>query len=212
MSLTATTSGSTFTPAPAGTHLAICRQIIDIGHQYSTFYKKTKHKVVIGWELPEEKTETGEPFLVWKRYTLSLHEKSNLCGHLESWRGRTFNDEERKGFHLKNLLGKPCLLNLVHENDKTNPQQVYAQVKAVMAPPKGTKSPTPFHPEILFDIEEWNQAVFDGFRDNLKKTINESEERKGKVVTSGKVENHDKPLDVPGAAAEAAAGEDDIPF
>src|SRR5690554_5665654 len=114
MALVATDSGKTYPPAPAGTHLAICVQVIDIGTQYSRYYDKWSHKVLIGWELPDEQNEDGEPWLVWNRYTLSLHENSALRGHLQSWRGRSFTEEELKGFHLKNILDKPCMLTITH--------------------------------------------------------------------------------------------------
>jgi hypothetical protein len=209
MGLVASDSGgSNFTPAPAGTHLAICCQVIDLGHQFSQFYGKTKHKVLIGWELPDEKNEEGKPFLVWNRYTLSLHENSQLTVHLEAWRGRPFTEEERKGFHLKNVLGKPCMLNIAHEPGSDGKGK-YARVKAVMAIPKGTKVPDLTAEQVLFDIEEWDSSVFDGFSDNLKKTIENSEERK-KAGSQQKAAQ----MVAAGAGMESAPGMDDsdIPF
>ena len=41
-----------------------------------------------------EKMDSGEPFLVWKRYTLSLGDKATLRAHLEAWRGRKFTADE----------------------------------------------------------------------------------------------------------------------
>ena len=100
------TGGGDHKPPPEGTHTAICVKIIDIGTQYSNFYGKSKHKVIIGWELPNAKDDEGEPVIAWKRYTLSLHENAALRGHLEAWRGKSFSNEELEGFHLKNILGK----------------------------------------------------------------------------------------------------------
>ena len=40
----------------------------------------------------------GKPFLVRRRYTASLHEKSALRKDLESWRGRAFTNVELDGF------------------------------------------------------------------------------------------------------------------
>jgi hypothetical protein len=202
MGLVATNSGKSFTPAPAGTHLAICCQVIDLGTQYSEHYKKSQHKVLIGWELPDEKNEEGEPFMVWKRYTVSLNEKATLAQHLTSWRGRAFTDQELKGFKIANILGKPCLLNITHEDRDGS---TYATVKAVMAPPKGTVVPPPTHPHIVFDLDNWDQALFDTFKENLQKTINSSEERQ-------KVAGLVKAAQTVAAGAGGAPDEDDIPF
>lgn len=179
MGLIATDSGGkAFTPVPAGTHLAVCAQVIDLGHQESTFYQKVQHKVLLGWELPDEKDEKGTPFLIWKRYTLSLNEKATLRHHLEAWRGRKFTEDELKGFDLKNVLGKPCMICVVHnkEDNKT-----YADVSSVMALPKGTVVPETTHPKVHFSLDEWDQGTFDAFSPGLKKVIDSSEERKKKA-------------------------------
>jgi len=76
----------------------------------------------------------NRPYLVHKRYTCSLHEKSGLCKDLEAWRGKPFTPEELLGFDLENLLGKPCMLSVIHveRNGST-----YANVSGVMKSPRG---------------------------------------------------------------------------
>ncbi len=100
-----TTGGSDMTPAPEGTHLARCVQVVDKGTQVSDFYKKAYHKVMIGWELPEELNPDDEnlPYLVWGHYTVSLSDNANLRHMLESWRGKRFTAEELDGFNLRNI-------------------------------------------------------------------------------------------------------------
>lgn len=204
MGLVASDTGKAFTPAPAGTHVAICCQVVDLGTQFSQHYNKSQHKVMLGWELPNEKNEDGEPFLVWKRYTVSLNEKSTLFQHLTAWRGRQFTEEERKGFKLVNVVGKPCMLNVTHEERDGN---TYATVKAVMALPKGTPVPAASHKQIVFDLDEFNQAIFDTFSDNLKKTIEGSEERKALRSASN---GGGKPP--PPAGSNPFEDDDSIPF
>lgn len=174
--------GSTFTPAPAGTFRARCVQVIDLGTQYSEFYKSSKHKVLIGWELPDQinkESEKQEPFLVWARYTASLHENANLRSHLEAWRGRDFTDNELEGFGLGNILDKTCMVNIAHRRDGN---KVYADVKSVMALLDGITVPERHHRLIEFDIDRFRepamQEVFDTFSDNLKTTIRNSAELK----------------------------------
>ena len=73
---------SDFKIPPAGTHMARCIGMIEIGTVTTTFMddEKILQKVSITWELPEElavfNEEKGEqPFVVSKEYTLSMHEK-----------------------------------------------------------------------------------------------------------------------------------------
>ena len=90
---------------------------------------KFQHKIIIGFELNQRIKTEGEykdrRFVVSKRYTLSLSEKSNLFKDLTSWRGKAFTDDELKGFDLDNIIGANCLLNLT-ENESGD--KVYTNI------------------------------------------------------------------------------------
>ena len=88
--------GGSFTPVPAGSHLAVCYRIIDLGTQKVVFQNENKflRKVMVSWELPDEKMDDGRPFVISKRYTWSMHEKATLRKHLEAWRGKGFSEED----------------------------------------------------------------------------------------------------------------------
>ena len=135
------TGNGNFEQAPAGTHLGRCIKLIDLGTQEGEYQGQAtfKRQIIIGWELPSELMQNGEyagqPFTVSKFYTASLSEKANLRKDLENWRGRAFTDEELRGFDMKNILGKPCMLSIVL-NEKNN-----ARVGGVMAAPKGMSLP-----------------------------------------------------------------------
>ena len=178
MGLTATDSGGgSFEKIPEGTHIARCVQVVDLGTQYSTYYEKSSHKVMIGWEIPAVHHEyQGEvkPALIWNRYTVSLHENSNLRKDLEAWRGRQFTDAELAGFDVETVAGVECMLSVIHD-----PGGKYVNVGSVMAMPKGTVCPDQVNPTVIFNLDNWNQEVFDTFSDNLKNTINKSEEIAG---------------------------------
>lgn len=132
-------NGETFDPAPAGVHAAICVDVIDLGVLEVTWAGQVKkqHKINMAWQIAEDRDD-GKPFLVFKRYTLSLSEKANLRKDLESWRGRSFTRDEEMGFDVETVLGAPCLLNITHHNkgDKT-----YANVVGIMPLPKGMEAP-----------------------------------------------------------------------
>lgn len=174
-------SGSDYKPVPAGSYVATCVRIIDLGTQTSNFngQSKSQRKVLVTWEIPEVEFEDAYgdkmPALISSNYTASLHEKANLRQDLESWRGRAFTPEELKGFDLKNILGKPCMINVVHTEKDGN---TYANVKAVMQLPKGVTGPGPQHDLINFDLDAYEQELFDNLGPRLKERIAGSPEYK----------------------------------
>ena len=164
-----------FVPPPAGTHLAVCYRVIDLGTQLSSFQGETKHarKIMLSWELPDEKMDDGRPFSISKRYTWSSHEKASLRGDLESWRGAKFAPEEIVRFDTRTLLGKACLLGVLHNNrDGKN----YANIASVMKPPKGTVAPSLVNKQVYLSLAEFDQATFDALSDGLRDTIRKSPE------------------------------------
>ena len=62
----------------------------------------------------DELMEDGKPFIVQQRYTWSMSEKAKLRADLESWRGKAFEERDFGTFNIKNVLGKPCVLTIVH--------------------------------------------------------------------------------------------------
>lgn len=135
MPIIAKTSGANFVPAPSGAHSAICVDVVDLGMLEVAFggKKKTQHKIRIVWQIAELMPD-NKPFIVQKRYTLSLHEKAGLRKDLESWRGKSFTNEELQGFDLEVLLGVSCLLNVLQVNRDGD---TYANVVSIMRLPKG---------------------------------------------------------------------------
>ena len=133
-------SGTKFAPAPAGTHAAVCCDVRDLGILDVTWQGKQKkqHKILVSWQIDEPRDD-GKPFLVSRRYTLSLHEKSGLRKDLEAWRGRAFTEPELAQFDVEVLIGKGCLLNVIHNQSGGD---TYANVAGVMALPRGMSAPT----------------------------------------------------------------------
>jgi hypothetical protein len=117
-----------FTPAPEGLRQAVCVDVVDLGLVEGPW--GAKPTVEIRWELDLTHEETGRPFLVSKRYTLTLNEKGNLRPMLEAWRGRKFTQQELAGFDLERLLGVSCQLQLVQV--LTDRGGLFANVQAVV--------------------------------------------------------------------------------
>lgn len=133
MAIIAKTSEKEFTPAPEGLWPAVCVDVLDLGIQKTPWGEA--HKIELRWILEEKDPKTGKPFLLLKRYTLSLHEKANLRRELETWRGRKFTPDELQGFDLEKLLGANCQLQVIHNIKDEG--QVYANVQAIVPPARG---------------------------------------------------------------------------
>jgi hypothetical protein len=125
-----------FSLAPAGLTQGVCCDIIDLGVIETTYKGKTKkqHKATIVWQTADIDPVNNKPYLVFKRYTVSLDEKANLRKDLESWRGRSFSEEELTGFDLDKLIGANGQLNIVH--NKTG-DDTYANVQSIVPLARG---------------------------------------------------------------------------
>jgi len=163
----------TFELVPSGNHIARCYSMVHIGTLEEEFQgeKKNLNKVRITWELPTEtkvfNPEKGEqPYSISKEYTLSLHEKSTLRKDLESWRGKGFTEDEAKAFDIAKLLGKPCMLNVIHKTSKSG--NGYAAISSISSVPKGMICPEQVNPNFEFSYSEFSQAKFDSMPDWLK--------------------------------------------
>jgi hypothetical protein len=186
--------GGDFKTAPAGTHMARCIRLIDIGTQHGEYQGKptVRKQLVVVWELPNELMDDGKPFITSKFYTASLGEKATLRKDLESWRGRAFSDEELAGFDLRTILGKPCMLSLIEKEQSTK-----TKVAGVMAAPKGTTLPVAANESYAFDIDDWNQAIFDKLSDGIKGLIQASDEYKARTEQKAPATMADIDSDIP---------------
>lgn len=167
---------------PAGTHLAICYRVIDLGTQETNWQGQTKrqHKILVSWELPDEKMSDGRPFTISQRYTWSMSDKAALRKDLESWRGTPFTEKDfgSQGFDIRNIVGKACLLTIVPE---TKGEKTYANIKAIGKLMKGQQAPTETANEkayLWIHHERWDSDVFHKLSDSLKATIMASPEYK----------------------------------
>jgi hypothetical protein len=168
---------------PPGNYVARCYQMIHLGN-IEEFYMgeaKIMNRVRIGWELPEEKRvfkeENGEqPYVISKEFTLSLHEKSNLRKLLASWRGKDFTEGEAKKFDVTVLLGKSCMLNIIHKHGVSDPSKTYEEIGGISPLPKSLKCPPQINESFLLDYDNFSQEKFDKLPDFIKDKIKKSQE------------------------------------
>jgi hypothetical protein len=172
-----TGGGDDFELAPQGTQIARCWRIVDIGTRVSkhlderTGKPKQARKIIISWELVGTDMGNGKPFIVSERYTASLHKKSTLRKVLEGWRGSSFTPEQLEGFALKQLLGKPALLGIVHSEDGK-----YANVKTAAGLPKGMTAPSMVNAPYELSLDDFDRSVFEGLSEGMKRLISEAPE------------------------------------
>lgn len=205
------TSGGSSTPAPAGTHVARCVRVIDLGTQKSDgqYGVKIQPKVMLTWELPTElhvfREENGEePFVVSREYTLNLGDKSNLRKDLESWRGRPFTEEELDGFDVSKLLNAACMLNIVHKRAANG--NTYANIAAVSKMMKGISCPPAILPLLTYDVTQGKDAVFKSLPEWIQNKIAACENWKRQESP----EQHE-PQEAQ-TSGENSVSDDDIPF
>jgi hypothetical protein len=140
MAIIAKKSGGDFTPCPAGTYPAVCIDVVDLGMVETVWegQKKSQHKVRLVWQV-DERMADGKPFLVKRRYTLSLDDRAALRKDLETWRGRGFTPQELDGFDVEMLIGIGCMVSIVHKKNAEG--KTFDNVASVMRLPRGLTAP-----------------------------------------------------------------------
>lgn len=185
---------SDFTPCPSGSHAAVVTMVVYLGLQPgSQMYPAPKPKLYVRFEVPGERATdaNGEdlgPSIVGEFYTASMSEKATLRKHLEGWAGKKMTDEQAEDYDVAAILGKPCMISVVH---KDKGEKTYANVAGISALPKGLPKPQAEGTLILYDdehTEQWNDLP-----EFLQKKI---EDR----------------LDKPGAESPATPAQNDVRF
>lgn len=133
--------GKEFAKVPAGTHMAVCTLVADVGLQPgSPKFPDPKVRIFLRFEIPSERityekdgVEHEGPAVIYHNWNASMNPKATMRKHIESWRGSKFTDADAEQFDVRKLLGQTCLVQVVHTEDGQ-----YANVANIMAPPKGT--------------------------------------------------------------------------
>jgi len=214
------TKNKNFEPVPAGNHLAILTQIIDLGHQEVTWQGQTKlqPKIRLTWELPNEtKTFEGveKPLVIGGQYTNSMGSLARLRPIIEGMLGVQLRDEEAANFDMdsyKELLGKPCSLTVMHKIGADG--KTYANVATVAPLMKGVKVPKQFNENVIYEIGTSSDEVLQKLPEFIRKQIAKADENQSGLsdvnrdalerimagdnkVQSRKVEDEIDPADIP---------------
>ena len=167
--------------------MARCTAVIDCGTQTREWKgeKKIGRQVIISWEFPEVKAvfneEDGEQPLGRSRsYSVSFHEKATLRQDLVAWRGQPFTDKELEGFQLTNVLGHPCLIQVIHEEKNG---EKYDKIQSVSKLPKQMPCPDAINEPYAYDIDQ-HPKNWDRLPKWIQEKIQQSPEYKGVTNTS----------------------------
>jgi hypothetical protein len=172
----------------AGATVGVLYSLVDLGHQKTNWDNQEKWtpKVRLTFELPDQtdefeveengkRTTVQKPMVVSIEQTRSLGEKASLRKLLEQWRGQTFTSKELQAFSLKNLLGKPAMLTLIHKTSQQGRQ--YCAIAGASKLPKGMKAPaTTTNDQLYYEIEQGEAGQFNDMPDWLQDKIRASKE------------------------------------
>lgn len=159
-------------PVEPGVYIAICVGVIDLGEQYSEKFKNYANKVKIVWELPGETVEVdGEqkPRQLSKEFTFSVSKKGSLRAFLQSWNSKTYTDEEFGELDIFDQIGNACQLQVVLSETGE-----YSNVDNLMALPRGVPAPTTDTVPIRWDMDAWDDTVFQSLPEWVQEQIKKS--------------------------------------
>jgi hypothetical protein len=157
--------GKVFELLAPGTYNATLVKILDLGTQKSNNPKfSDTRKCRLYFEVASERTEEGDPFVLFREYNFTNNESSHLMKDLMGW----LNLKESKGFNIDTALGRPAQLSVVHSKDGK-----YANINSVIAVTKGTKLPKTVNAftSLYLTKDSFDVEVFNALSDKLKQKI-----------------------------------------
>lgn len=177
---------------PQGNHVARLYQIALIGTVETPFREnpddpesplKKQTKVRLSFELPNETREfdyDGEtktlPMAVHREVTLSLYRGAQVAALrliAEALVGEGLTDEEAEVFDVETLLGKACMVQVVHAEYKDNK---YAKAESFGSIPNGMDVPEAVNPQKILNVREMTKEEIDELPEWLGDKMKASEE------------------------------------
>lgn len=165
-------SQSNVSQPDVGTHMARLVGITDMGHQPGFEWNgkevKSAYKLRLTYELPNSLMEDGRPHWVHEEVTNSDNEKSTLYGRVRAM-GGDINE-------LSSLLNKPCMVTLVE--GKNGYVKIDGQ-GGVGGVPAGIPVPELANDTFLFDLENPDMDLWEGFPEFIQERIQKNLEYEG---------------------------------
>lgn len=180
MATKAPQSQTEFKPVPQGTHVARCYQFIHIGTIKETIQgnEVELNKIRLVFELPNELMDNGKPFSIGSDFTLSMSPKANLKKFVDGMFGKSLDKQESYDFDVESLVGKTCLLNVIHKTSKAS-GNVYALIAGASPLVKGMDCPEAVNQPLVFNFtDKFDIIELEMIPDFIKDKIKSSTEYK----------------------------------
>ena len=182
-------------PVEPGVYMAVCVGVVDLGEQYSEAFKSYSNKVKFVWALPGETIEIDgktEERQLSREFAVATKKNSKLRTFLSGWNSKNYSDEEFMELDLFDQIGKACQLNVV-----LNDTGEYANVDSIMPIPKGFPSPVSKTAFFTWDMENWNDAVFEKLPEWTQEQIKKSTQYQKNHAPETAVEVKEAPKEAP---------------
>lgn len=171
-----TQSKTEYKQVPAGSHVARVFQLIDLGTQTSTFKdddgnNKKIHKIIISFEVPNQKLDDGSPMTIGKEFSLTMGAKANLRKFIQDMLGIKLSDVEAKDFDLEKLIGETAIISVAHVPSSKDPSKKYANITGAMPLMDGMSIPDAVNKPLVFSIADFDKEVFDLLPEWVQKKI-----------------------------------------
>lgn len=163
---------------PSGFHVARLYSIVQLGIINDVYKGKPikNSKVRLTFEFPTVKhkfsDERGlQPLVISKEfiYSKSSTSKHSLRIFAESWRGKSFTNEEWESFDLLKMIGQPAYINIVHS-------EKYEDIQTIAKLPQSMVCDPQINPSTVFVWSDPNWSVFESQADFIKKKMFNSDE------------------------------------
>jgi hypothetical protein len=174
--------GDDFKPCPAGNHAARVCEVVFLGTVHSEFkgVAKDSPQIRIGFEIPAELREDGEPFVVSTMpITLSVNKKATFRKLAQGI--VPFTPEMEKEFDSDMLLGATCLVNVIHKAKKDDANVIYANITGASPLPKGMEVGPAVNEPVNFDVNTSPLADIEKLPEFIQKLIISTPEFKARI-------------------------------
>src|SRR3990167_1656558 len=172
--------GEAFTPCPEGNHAARVCGVVYLGTVHTEFkgVEKDVEQIRLSFELPSELRDDGEPFVV---STMPMTSSTNKKASFRKLAIGILGREPGNDFESDELLGRTCLVNIVHTPSKTDANVVYANITGTSPLPKGMEVPEAITEAFNFDVNTSPMGDIDKLPEFIQKLVMSTPEYKARI-------------------------------
>lgn len=172
-----------FVPCPAGNHAARVCEVIFIGTVHTEFKGVAKDvpQIKVSFEVPTELKEDGTPYIISTMpITASINKKASFRKLVQGI--VTLTPEMEKEFDSDMLIGKECLINVIHNVSKTDSNVVYANITGSSPLPKGMEVPPAITTPFTFDVNTSPLADIEKLPEFIQKLVVSTPEYQARIA------------------------------